>query len=79
MPSSVEDLVWYIMCFTITTGFPTIIVIALKIHKLLYDIVVKQAVQEKWIESHETSTINNLEEIWGAIRELRQYYHELVK
>ena len=79
MPSSVEDLVWYIMCFTITTGFPTIIVIALKIHKLLYDIVVKQAIQEKWIEVHETSTVNNLEEIWGAISELRRCFNELAK
>lgn len=79
MPSSVEDLVWYIMCFTITTGFPTIIVIALKIHKLLYDIVVKQAIQEKWIEMHEASTASNLEEIWGAIDDLRKSFYELAK
>ena len=53
MPASVEDLVWYVMCFTITTGFPTIIVIALNIQKLLHDVVVKQAIQTQWIEAHD--------------------------
>jgi len=79
MPTTVEDLVWYVMCFVVSTGLPTIIVIALKIHKLLYDVVVKQALQEQWIKAHEQSSMDNLEEIWGAIDSLRKQMYELAK
>lgn len=76
MPSTVEDLVWYAMCFIITTGLPTIIAIALNIQRLLQNVLIKQSAQEQWIRDHEKSYSAEIREIWEAINDLRVSFHE---
>jgi len=79
MPSTVEDLIWYVMCFTVTTGFPTIIVIAWKVYSLLQAVAITQATHTQWIADHEKFTTSTVEAIWAAIRKLEGRVHELAK